>query len=252
MPRSIQAPSQGQRVSDYIRDIELWETLAENNRILCEIHKERNKSTRTRRRFHPNSVQPQGANCSGVRLPLPGGCSAIIGYKEPGFNPLTQSDEFCTSNILCYGIPTEKDRCCFGVLNCPVGDRETSEVTFNGVAHVRVNVIDELHTRVQAVLGESLALLSVSACQCSGGKILWKEPGTGPRWASILLEPDHPGVSYIGPTPGTIVGGPGSPQMLNFGGGMTPVCTQVEDDINSGARILLIPGIDCCVAEPLC
>jgi hypothetical protein len=71
----------------------------------------------------------------------------------------------------------------FVVLQEPAGDGQPAPAVFVGPTWVKVNVSDESHTHAVAIAGDTAKLASAS----SGVQVLWKESGTGEKWAVVLL-----------------------------------------------------------------
>lgn len=255
--KPFKAPSLNADVLNYVAQKKVWDALEDMHKVVAELYKMAYAAPAQRAKRFPNSVQPQGCNKTGVRLPVGDSdfSPVIIGYDEPMWDP-TDPDlefDFCIDNAFEYVYPTDDHKCCFGVLNCPADVDEETEVTMSGLTHVRINLRSMEHERVQAVPGSSNTLKSVPISNCAGGRIVWKSSGSvGVQWAVVSLTPHSNGSPFKSITPVDL---PGGVEVETSFDGVGLVLVKSDELILAGAKVLVVPcadGCDCCEVVELC
>jgi hypothetical protein len=101
------------------------------------------------------------------------------------FSPTDNLEEFKYNFALAGETPDENyhtGRFC--VLQVPIGNGALGEAIVSGIAVCKVNVLQEWHTRCDVTHGSTARLESNAH---GSGKILYKESGTGEKWAVIKI-----------------------------------------------------------------
>lgn len=107
---------------------------------------------------------------------------AVVALGAPAVAHADDETEFFRRPNLAADAP-EGGEAVFGVLLEPAADGAFAPAQVSGVCPVRVNVTDEAHTHASPVAGDTEMLGSGAA----GVPVLWKESGTGTKWAYVLL-----------------------------------------------------------------
>jgi len=109
---------------------------------------------------------------------------AVLGIDSPIFSPSEAADNFANQVALVGVTPTADHAGKFVVLLEPIADGEIGQAVVSGVTPVKVNVTDEAHTRADVQAGQAGYLASGDS---GSALILWKEAGTGEKWALVNL-----------------------------------------------------------------
>lgn len=107
---------------------------------------------------------------------------AVVALGAPAVAHADDETEFFRRPNLAADAP-EGGEAVFGVLLEPAADGAFAPAQVSGVCPVRVNVTSEAHTHASPVAGDTEMLGSDTA----GVPVLWKESGTGTKWAYVLL-----------------------------------------------------------------
>ena len=108
----------------------------------------------------------------------------ILGIDDPITTPTTDENRFCEYVAFGGSTPDEtKHIAKWALLLEPVASGEVGRAAVNGVFPVKINVIDENHTHVEMSDGSS----TLDSTFFGSAKILWKESGTGDKWATIVF-----------------------------------------------------------------
>jgi len=119
----------------------------------------------------------------------------ILGIDEPIILPADDQEDF-ESRITVDGVTPEDGtggsgasdhRGRFVVLQEPIPDGEIGKSRIAGETLVKIDVIEEAHEFADVTDGEPAYLTSSST---GSARILWKESGTGEKWALIRLGDD--------------------------------------------------------------
>lgn len=124
---------------------------------------------------------------------------SIVGFEEAVFDPAVSLDYFQDRVVLAGrkpSLPDDSGR--FGVLLADLAADDIGEAVLTGACVVQVMVTDATHRCAEAVDGNSDYLASTDAWPAT--QILWKETGTGLKWAVVQLGgPDpEPTGQYVG------------------------------------------------------
>jgi len=108
----------------------------------------------------------------------------ILGIDSPVFTP-TESIESFKNTVAVKGVtPAAGHTGSFVVLLEPVADGEIGGGVVSGVTPVKVNVADESHGYADIAAGQAGYLASGES---GSALILWKETGTGQKWALVKI-----------------------------------------------------------------
>jgi hypothetical protein len=109
---------------------------------------------------------------------------AVVGIEGPLISPADNLVEFQSRAAFRVGVPTESSRGKFAILTEPIPAGRIGQAWVSGVCPAQVFVTDGAHQYCEAAAGATTALKS----DCFGSaRILWREAGTGLRWALIRL-----------------------------------------------------------------
>jgi len=190
MPNNFKPPTKGQPIAEFIEKQSLWQTIHDAlDRVTKLEQKIKNIQAPTLKLDKPNPVLPWAINRTGEDL---GNSFSIVAYDEPFVEP-PDIDELATiyaprfSMDTTYFAKVPDGLCRWGVFNIPVVENGLAPITLQGIAHVQIDVLDESHTMAKEVVGDVSRLQSSIDGTSSSARILWKEPGLGLKWASILL-----------------------------------------------------------------
>jgi len=119
-------------------------------------------------------------NTSGADLDM----FSVVGVDGILFGPADNLDQFKREPVLTAVTPTTDHAGAFAVLLQPVAAGKFGVACVDGVVQVRVNVTDEAHDRADVLDGDATKLGSSAD---GSARIIWKEAGTGDRWAVVRL-----------------------------------------------------------------
>jgi hypothetical protein len=109
----------------------------------------------------------------------------VLGIKESVIKPADNEDEFKNKVALSGETPTEEDhRGKFVILLEPLKNNSLGVAMALGLCPVRITVENEEHGYADVNDGESSTLKSGAT---GAAQILWKEAGTGEKWAVVRL-----------------------------------------------------------------
>ena len=162
-----------------------------------DLHARRQETGRAAEASRPQHTMVLVRNDSGADR----GRFDVLGVDSSIFTPTDNLDEFKNHVALAGVTPIAAAHTGrFVVLLEPVKDGEIGRALAAGVSPARVNVIDPAHGFADVANGNPAHLASGPAGVAT---ILWKEPGTGQKWAVVRL-PAGGGVGG-GPDPGDSV-----------------------------------------------
>jgi hypothetical protein len=144
----------------------------------------------SRRKLDEDRNQYDGTGIDPIYPPqIYNGLSAALGeFSVLGFGPVARVDpsvvpfEASSSPVFDAAIPDASKPFCITREPIPVG--AIGQVVMTGPAVVRVNVTNDTHAFAVATTGVTDYLTSAAS---GGAPILWKERGTGTKWATVLL-----------------------------------------------------------------
>lgn len=109
----------------------------------------------------------------------------VLEVDGPLILPSDNLDEFQRQTALSGITPSGTDNAVLAILWEPAADGEIARATMDGLAVVQVDVTDAGHGYADANTGDTANLLSQAAA--SPQQILWKESGTGTKWALVRM-----------------------------------------------------------------
>ena len=119
----------------------------------------------------------------------------ILGISDSVFSPSSQADQFQAWPLVAGVTPngqTHAGR--FAVLAEPIASGEIGRAWASGVLPVKVNIEKEEHRYADVNDGQAGSLKSAAV---GAGVILWKESGTGQKWAIVRLgNPSSPQIRF--------------------------------------------------------
>jgi len=109
----------------------------------------------------------------------------ILGIDAPIFTPTDNEDTF-KNQVALTGVEPDEDYHVgkFAILLEPIPDGKIGLACLDGVCPVKIGVEDEDHEYADVADAEAGKLRS---CPLGAGQILWKESGTGEKWAVVRL-----------------------------------------------------------------
>lgn len=124
----------------------------------------------------------------------------ILGIDDVIITPTANLDEFKQRVALSGVTPTTDHADSFVVLLEPLGDGVIGQAVVSGAVQVQIDIVAESDTTCEAANGDSQKLKS------GGGscRILWKESGTGTKWAVVRLGGGGSGDRVTGVTTGAV------------------------------------------------
>ena len=117
----------------------------------------------------------------------------VLGIDGPIFTP-TESLETFTNTVALKGITpsTASHAGKFVILLEPVADGEIGMGCVAGVCPAVVNVTDASHEYADIIDGATI----LTSCRSGAAKILWRESGTGLKWAIVRIGVSLPGALF--------------------------------------------------------
>lgn len=106
----------------------------------------------------------------------------VLGIADSIVDPASHPDGFKRILGLVGVVPTEDHADKFVILPRPVASGRFMEAYVSGRCRVQIDVTDESHSYAQAIAGDCSKLASSAS---GSAQILWKESGTGTKWAVI-------------------------------------------------------------------
>ena len=175
-----------------------------------------NQGSSQQQAFYPSGIVPV-KNASGSDL----GRFSVLGLDGPVYTPSDNEDEFVNHVALSGSTPDEADHLGgFCVLMEPLADGAIGRACILGVCPVKVDVVDADHPYADIKDGDSGQLESGWS---GAARILWKEAGTGSKWAYVGLGAGSDRAQFQA----TVIAQPGS-----HGGEYTLRPTGQVDDTN--------------------
>ncbi|MBD3671910.1 MAG: hypothetical protein HUJ26_00155 [Planctomycetaceae bacterium] len=129
-------------------------------------------------------------NDTGADITIPHGVVKIGG---PLIAPADRSNVVFERPLVAGELPDEDPDWC--VLQQPLADGAIGRAVLSGLTWVRIDVIDEADTHCVATAGETGFLESSTS---GPGFILWKESGTGEKWALIRISNEEGAIFRLG------------------------------------------------------
>lgn len=108
----------------------------------------------------------------------------VLGIQQPIFGPSDNLDTFKNRPALAGVVPTADHAGKFVILLEPLKSGLIGRATASGVSIARVDVQDEADRMADAAEGQAASLKSGSS---GVAQILWKEAGTGVKWAVVRI-----------------------------------------------------------------
>jgi hypothetical protein len=108
----------------------------------------------------------------------------VLGINTPVFTPSDALEAFQGGPALAGVTPTAAHGGRFMVMLTPTANGAIGTAMIDGVCAVKVNVTDEAHAFADVADGQAGYLASGSS---GSAAILWKESGTGQKWAIVRL-----------------------------------------------------------------
>lgn len=109
----------------------------------------------------------------------------VLEVSEPLILPADNLPEFQRQTALSGVTPSGTDNAVLAILLEPAADGEIARAVLDGLVVVQVDVSDAGHGFADASTGDTAKLTSQSAA--SPQQILWKESGTGTKWALLRM-----------------------------------------------------------------
>lgn len=110
----------------------------------------------------------------------------ILGIDSPVISPTDNLDQFLDQPALIGVSPTVADHSGkFVILAEPIHSGSLGWAWLSGVCPVRIQVTNQYHSHADIASGTPTAYLASRAH--GAAQILWKEPGTGVKWAIVRL-----------------------------------------------------------------
>lgn len=113
---------------------------------------------------------------------------AVVGINDFAIAPADNLLAFLNSLTLLGRVPLVEDRGRFAVLLSPLPAGAIGQATIGGVAHVKVDVLDEDHKYADIKFDDATQLQSTDR---GSARIIVKESGTGTKWATVQLQARH-------------------------------------------------------------
>lgn len=119
----------------------------------------------------------------------------VVGLDAPIVLPGDNLDEFKRAPAFAGVLPKMPDhRGQFAVLMEPVKSGEIAAACVSGIVPARIDVQEEIHPRADVVANST----RLTSGYHGAAEILWKEQGTGAKWALVKIGVGEPlGVSFI-------------------------------------------------------
>ena len=108
---------------------------------------------------------------------------AVLGIDSPIFSPSEAADSFANQVAFIGVTATASHAGTFAVLLEPVADGEIGKACVSGVCPAVVNVTDAGHQFADIAAGQPV----LTSCASGSAMILWKDSGTGEKWALVKL-----------------------------------------------------------------
>ena len=141
---------------------------------------------------------------------------AVVGIEGPLISPADNLTEFQSRAAFRVGVPTSASVGKFAILTEPIPAGRIGRAWVSGVCPAQVFVTDGSHQYCDAAEGATTALKS----DCFGSaRILWRELGTGLRWALIRLgNRDDSGRHFRFELLGSLAGGAAMAELYSMTG----------------------------------
>lgn len=119
---------------------------------------------------------------------------SVVGIEEPVIKPEDDAKEreFKNHFTLIGVLPEEKHLARYGITQTPALDGKIGQVIVDGLTVARVNVTNECHNFAERKIDDTEALESGEE---GSALILWKEEGTGVKWALVRI--DYSGATLV-------------------------------------------------------
>lgn len=108
----------------------------------------------------------------------------IVAIGEPVISPTDNYDHFASRIFHNGAVPSSTDTGRFAVAQEPLGYGQIGLALVSGVTPVKVEVVDESHVFADVTAGDVTKLTSGTT---GAAHILWKESGTGEKWAVVRI-----------------------------------------------------------------
>lgn len=106
---------------------------------------------------------------------------SVLGIDDVIINPADNVDEFLHKVAFRGTTPTTLHAGKYVILLAPIADGSIGRAYVGGACHVKIDVTDEAHTCAEVSSGAFVLASATSGT----AQILWKETGTGEKWAIV-------------------------------------------------------------------
>jgi len=114
---------------------------------------------------------------------------SVLGYGTPASRSLPQTNPFLASGRPLFASAAPSATLPFAITLRPVTGGNAVKVAVSGLVSVQVDVSNSGHTRARPIASNTDKLESCAAGVVPGGvPIVYKESGTGVKWAIVLLD----------------------------------------------------------------
>jgi hypothetical protein len=145
---------------------------------------------------------------------------AVLGIAGTVFDPTAATSQFKNSVVLSCNVPTVSDHAQgkFVICSEPIGKGKIGLAWASGTCQVQINVNDANHLFATVKDNDAAMLDSAASGPIS---ILWKQAGTGTRWAIVRFGASGGGTSAASISWGTIIEAPvyADPASFSLSGG---------------------------------
>lgn len=159
----------------------------------------------------------------------------VVALAEPTVPPSANLAEFLTNPTIDAAAPTADDRGRWAVLAEPIPPDRFGLAWVAGVVAVPIFVSDESAGYVDIGPGSESVPLET---RCHGSaRIIWRESGTGPKWALVRLGVrDDEGRGYVFTLLDSLAGGSALAELTLYDG-TEHIVTTIVDPIGAFARL---------------
>jgi hypothetical protein len=109
---------------------------------------------------------------------------SVVGLQSPKYGPSDNLESFKNGPPFVGATPASGDDGRFAIFQAPCAQDNWAPALLSGVTPVKINVTDDSHGYADIAVGDSEKLASAAS---GSATILWKESGTGEKWAVVRL-----------------------------------------------------------------
>jgi hypothetical protein len=140
----------------------------------------------------------------------------VVEIGAPVITPATNLDEFLTNPTATATTPGDSARGRWGILAEAIPDTRYGKAIVAGVCPARIRVLDAAHEYVDAI-PDGVSSIHLATDYHGSARILWRESGTGPKWALIRLGVrDDEGRGFKFTLLGSLSGGSALAELTDF------------------------------------